>query len=190
MAHDVHTTNALVLASTDVQDADKLLWLLTQDFGLVFASAKSVRREVSKLRYALQDLSLARVSLVQGRGMWRLTGAQEEAPERLSSEASAVFGRIATLVRRVLPTDEEQGAVFTCLASAREALALETMSLEVIERVTVARVLYQLGYVTRTPAYQDILDTHHFDTDVIARGEELGEMLVADINNGLYESQL
>lgn len=43
---------------------------------MLYASAKSVREERSKQRYALQEFSHARVTLVRGRSGWKVTGAE------------------------------------------------------------------------------------------------------------------
>ncbi len=190
MAHAVHTTNAVVLGSADVQDADKLLWLLTKDFGLLFASAKSVRREVSKLRYALQDLAHSDVSLVRGKGIWRVTGAQHAGAPTLNTAQAAVFGRIATLVRRVMPTDDENEALFTIITTTRTALASEQADTDVIEHLTVARILYQLGYLSCTSVYTGLIDTLTLTEKDFTRTATLKDALLADINAGLNESQL
>lgn len=190
MAHAVHTTNAVVLSSADVQDADKLFWLLTKDFGLVFASARSVRREASKLRYSLQDLAQVDVSIVRGKGLWRITGAQYAGMPALSVTQQQVFGRIATLVRRVMPTDEENDMLFTIMTTTRAALMEEESDAEAIERLAVARVLYQLGYLSCTPEYTGLIDTLTFDADALTQSTTLKDVLLLDINAGLNESQL
>jgi len=190
MAHAVHTTKAIVLGSADVQDADKLFWLLTEDFGLLFASAKSIREETSKLRYALQDLALPRVSLVRGRGIWRITGAEENKTEHLPMEAAEIFGRLSKLARRLMPSDEKNPELFSVLQNARKALVKDSNDLETIESVTVARMLYHLGYLSCTPEYRGIIDTQHFDEEIFVEGKKMARKLIHDINSGLEESQL
>lgn len=190
MSHTVHTTHALVLGSADVQDADKLFWLLTQDLGLLFASAKSVREETSKLRYALQDLSQPRISLVRGRGLWRLTGAEENGSKNLDANRAKVFGRIAALVRRVMPTDEENKELYTLISNAREALTQGDIDADLVEQVTVARVLYQLGYISCIDEYRGVVDTADLSEEILHKAAGLSKKLIHDINTGLTESQL
>ena len=190
MSHVVYTTHALVLGSSQVQDADKLFWLLTEELGLVFASAKSVREETSKLRYALQDLSFVRVSLVRGRGLWRITGAEEAQAQELTMDAAKTFGRVATLVRRVTPTDEGRSELFAIVRNARDVFTNNPDKTELIESVTVARVLYRLGYLSCTEQFKGIVDTTEFDEQTFARAERVAQQLVHDINAGLAESQL
>lgn len=191
MAHDVHTTEAFVLSSADVQDADKLFWLLTKDLGLLFASARSVREETSKLRYSLSDLSHARVSLVRGRGIWRITGAENISAEQFTSSKAEIFGKIATLVRRVMPTDEENEDVFEIIKNTRDILLEENEeNFEIVEIVSVARILYQLGYLSCTQEYKGIIDVLHFDSSLLMSAERIKKKLLDDINIGLSESQL
>lgn len=192
MAHEVHTTDALVLGNVDVQDADKLFWLLTKDFGLIFASAKSIREEVSKLRYSLQDLTHTQVSLVRGRGMWRITGADSQThTHTLDMDGAVAFGRITALVRRVVPTDEPNGDAYDIIYSAFSALAEHTISTECIEVLTVARLLYRLGYVLRNEVVGELLDGHEFTPRMHEQcSSEVIEILVTAINTGLTESQL
>lgn len=192
MAHEVHTTDTIVFASADVQDADKLFWLLTEDFGLIFASAKSVREEVSKLRYSLQDLTLTEVSLVRGKGMWRITGADSQAYEHaLTTDMMVVFGRIAALIRRVVPTDEVVHDVYDVTKEAFLALIKSEMPAEHIEVLAVARLLYRLGYVSREPLFTELLTDITY-TEEVARAcsPDAVSALVNAINTGLAESQL
>jgi len=190
MSHAVHTTHALVLGSAYVQDADRLFWLLTEDFGLIFASAKSVREETSKLRYSLQDLAQPRVSLVRGRGLWRLTGAEENNTAKLNGEEAQALGRIAALVRRVMPTDDTNHEVFSILNNARIELSKRTRDPQAVEYITVARVLYQLGYLSCTDEYRGLVDSINFDSAIFTQAEKLSGKLIHDINAGLTESQL
>ena len=188
MSHEKYTTHAIILGSANVQDADKLFWLLTEEFGLIFASAKSVREETSKLRYVLQDLHESQVSLVRGRNIWRLTGAEECDAQKMSTEAQEAFGRIATLVRRVTPTDEENAELFAVVRNAHHALT--TMDSKLIETLAVARVLYVLGYVSPKIEYKGLLDTVAYTHEVLQRVAHVENELVSDINAGLAESQL
>tara|TARA_B100000745_G_scaffold300606_1_gene255910 strand:+ start:12683 stop:13246 length:564 start_codon:yes stop_codon:yes gene_type:complete len=187
MAHEVHTTRAIILASAEVQDADKLFWLFTEDFGLLFASAKSVREETSKLRYALQDLSKTRVSLVRGRGMWRITGAEtlpNSAPLQYAQQN--IFGKISSLVRRVVPFDQKHKDIFELLETAYDTLSAGA-PMQHVEEVTVARILFNLGYVPPNVKYNDILQGTKLD---MRYNQDVQKILVEAINTGLVESQL
>lgn len=190
MSHAVHTVNALVLGSAGVQEADKLFWLLTEDFGLLFASAKSVREEASKLRYSLQDCALTRASLVRGRGLWRIVGAEEVAATQLPFAQMQVFGRIAALVRRVTPTDEEQPEIFTIVFNAYDALRTYPDKDALVESVAVARILHRLGYLSSTEQLRNIIESVSFEVSLFIDAESVSSELIQHINSGLAESQL
>ena len=76
--HQIYQTEGIVLKSIDYSEADKYLLILTRDFGLIKTAAKGLRKVSSKLRYSLQEFSVAQISLVQGRSIWRLINASCE----------------------------------------------------------------------------------------------------------------
>jgi len=192
MAHEVHTTEAIVLASANVQDSDRLFWLLTEDFGLLFASAKSVREEVSKLRYSLQDLAHVRVSLVKGRGFWRITGAYIDGEEnqQLTTTKLKTFGRIVTLVRRLLLKEERNDALFSVVARARIALSSGIHAEDIIETITVARILYHFGYFPYIDGKDEFIKSDSLSEDVIYGIEKRKKEILNYINQGLVESHV
>lgn len=77
MSIEKYTTHALVIESYDQGEHDRVYKLFTREFGLVMAHAKSVRKLESKLRAHVQPRSFSLVTLVQGREIWRLVGAEE-----------------------------------------------------------------------------------------------------------------
>jgi len=70
-------TKAIVLRRTNYGEADRILQLLTPDYGKVSAMAKGVRREKSKLAGGIELLAVSDVTLVSGKSeIWTLTGAK------------------------------------------------------------------------------------------------------------------
>ena len=65
--HHIYHTEAFVLGSRNVGEANKMLSLYTRELGLVYAHAQGIRLGKSKLRFGLQDFSHATVDLVQGK---------------------------------------------------------------------------------------------------------------------------
>lgn len=78
MAIEKYTTESIVIEYFDQGEHDRVYKLFTKEFGLVMAHAKSVRKLESKLRAHVMPRSVSLVTLVQGRDVWRLVGAQEE----------------------------------------------------------------------------------------------------------------
>jgi len=192
MAHEVHTTETIVIDCADIADADKLFWLLTKDFGLLLATARSVREEVSKLRYALQPFSVADISLVRGRTSWRITGAAlVPHVHPLSKDTRVVFGRIASLVRRMVPSEDVESDIYECvLAAYCELQDADAQHAYCIEVATVLRVLHALGYVPHNEAYAPILSGAHMSDGREVCTPQALQAATSAINTALAESQL
>jgi recombinational DNA repair protein (RecF pathway) len=184
-----YQTDAIVLRSYERGEADRVYALYTKEFGFVWARASAVRRESSRMRYALQNYSLANVSLVRGTAGWRAVGARAIAP--VGSGASATFARIGKLVERLVGGEGRNEYLFATLADAHAALFRESRDLHgAIELLSVARVLYTLGYVS-----QEALGTALF-THTAFTHAELGEAekervrLLSSVNKALSETHL
>lgn len=81
MAIEKYVTRGIVLESYDQGEHDRAFKIFTREFGLLIAQAKSIRKLESKLRAHMLPRTCTRVTLVQGREVWRLTGAEEEMVE-------------------------------------------------------------------------------------------------------------
>ena len=185
----MHTTDALVLKSVAAGEADRSLWLLSGEFGLISARAKSVREEHSKLRYALQDYMHTQVSLVRGKRGWRITGACARDAPILSGERLAAYARIAALMCRLAPMDDTQDALYEILAHTRIALC-DTHEIRLVELVCVARMLFVLGYLSHATHYAPLLEGCAYDAATLATVRACAQQLTDAVNQGIIESQL
>ena len=161
MAYQTYTTDALVIGSENQLTADRMFVLFTREVGLVHARAVSVRKEQSKLRYGLQDFSLARISLVHGKQGWRITGAECANNLYFSAHGRQVRGallRVLKLVRRLVRGEETHTALYDLLV---DGLAILSSSRDTDiargERILLLRILSALGYVAPKDAYQNLL---------------------------------
>lgn len=185
-----YNTDALVLGSREYGEADKIFSLFTRDFGLVYARASAVRSESSRMRYALQNYSRSRVSLVRGKRGWRIGGtvALKSAGD---GEGAETFARIARLILRLIAGEDENQYVFATLSEAHEALKQESKeSRATIELVCVARVLYGLGYLS-SEALETTLFTHtSYASEHVREAEILKEKLLPSVNRAIAETHL
>ena len=62
------TTRGIVLSRTDFGEADRILTLLTPDYGKLRLIAKGVRRVKSKLAGGIELFSVSDITFIQGRG--------------------------------------------------------------------------------------------------------------------------
>lgn len=69
------------------READGLISLYTESFGLIRAVAPGVKKPGAKLAGHLEPLSISEVTFIQTEGGWRLIGAVLEEPFRRMNHA-------------------------------------------------------------------------------------------------------
>lgn len=158
MAYEIYITDALVCGSRNNNTSDRSYLLFTREAGMVWASVKSVREERSKHRYALQDFSRARVSLVRGRNGWKITGTEPIAS--LYHGATDRERRIAVrdgirLLRRFMHGETPAPSLFDDFMNAFSA---DMEHGEHLSLVVNLRVLHALGYVSPKPAFRPLIE--------------------------------
>lgn len=136
MSYAIYSTRGFILGSTPSGEASKIYLIYTEDFGLVRARAQSVRLLTSKLRYNLEDYSFGTFSLVKGREIWRLTGA-----EKLDSSGSLspTRARVLNLVKRLVQGEEKNEKLWKALLLLTEK--------EMKEPLILVYILDALGYL-------------------------------------------
>jgi len=186
-----YQTDALVLKSSEMGEADKMFALYTRDFGLVHARASAVRKERSRMRYALQNYARAEVALVRGKRGWRLAGASARNDAAGAADAIRSFARISELALRLIQGEEKNEYLFAALAEAHGALMSPACSAcPTIEIVCVARVLYALGYIS-AEALETTLFVHTaYGDPELTEAERLKDALLLSINRAIAETQL
>ncbi len=161
VAYQTYTTDALVVGSEDRLTADRSVMLFTREAGLVYARAVSVRREQSKLRYGLQDFSLARVSLVRGKQGWRIIGAERAHNLYFATPDRHIRGavlRVVRLLRRLVRGEEAHVALYDTLVEGLRTLSVCTEeTARRGEQVLALRILSMLGYIAPHEIYRPLL---------------------------------
>ena len=186
-----YQTDALVLGSRESGESDRVFVLFTKEFGLVRARASAVRSEKSRMRYALQNCSRARVSLVRGRRGWRLAGASALSGVERGARGAAVFARIAALTKRLVHGEEKNEFLFSVLEEAHIALMGGEDGIRgTVEIVCVARILHALGYLS-VEALETTLFTHTAYTGALLQeAETIKGDLLTTINKAIAETHL
>ncbi len=162
MSYHTYITEALVCGSKLSMTSDKSYLLYTRRMGMLWATARSVRLEKSKQRYALQEFSLIRVSLVKGKGGWRIGSVDAlgnpflEASTR--SQRAGVHA-VLKLLRRLVHGEEACHVVYDEVLRALTRLSGSAPGdLSVLQDVFALRLLHMLGYIAPDEAYMGILD--------------------------------
>jgi DNA repair protein RecO len=196
MSYTIYTTKAIVLAAADRGEANRTVTLLTADLGLIRATVQSVREVKSKHRYGLQLFSYSDVSLVLGKGGWRVTGVMpiESYGLELSQvqQLYAVYVRAASLVKRLVAGEESNPLLFREMHDALRFLVVETIDeeeLQFFETLLILRVLNHLGYWSQDEAMPWMVDAV-LSQEILIRSAEHHSNLIKKINASLRETQL
>ncbi len=150
MAYKTYTTKALVCGIKNSNTADRSYLLFTREAGMLFASARSVREERSRQRYALQEFSLVRISLVKGKHGWRVGSIESQKNYYHYAFDKAARGSVVSifrLVRRFVHGEDSEPELFDYLISALDELANDTPQRVFLQMIIQVRILAILGYV-------------------------------------------
>jgi len=161
MSYAIYTTEALVCGNYNSRTADKSYLLFTKDAGMLYATATSVREERSKQRFALQDFSLVRLSLVRGKSGWRIGSTEIENNIynlALSREARIAIITMFKLIRQFVRGEDPLVIVFQDLKCALKMICQPNLDPVVISDIFALRLLYQLGYIATDESYKNYLD--------------------------------
>lgn len=129
-------TRGFVLTRTDFGDADRILTLLTPDYGKLRLMAKGVRRVKSKLVGGIELFSVSDITFIRGRG---------DIGTLLSARLDKHYARIVTDIDRTMlgyefikqlnktTEDEPEAGYFHLLQQAFVALDDDSVSLNLIK---------------------------------------------------------
>ena len=194
MPHHIYTTPGFVIHSSPHGEAGKFFLVFTRDLGMIGASAQGVRLSQSKLRYYVQDFSYSLLSFVRGKEMWRMTGAKEiEEIGEMKKDNRRLFVRILTLLKRLLHGEEKNEKLFLIIENFSRYLGgreMDKEGRELVEYVTVLRILDCLGYISNKNAFSSILSGSVLNEGILNEVKLLKASIIVAINNGLKESQL
>lgn len=161
MAYQTYTTDALVCGSFDRNTADRVHLLFTRDAGMLYADARSVRSETSKQRYALQDFSFIRVSLVKGKRGWRIGSVEPLKNAYFGAQDRKSRGmvvRVVRFLRRYVHGDDVPTSIFD---DVEELLLMKELNPETLKYAIILieyRILYALGYIEHTSKLSDCVN--------------------------------
>lgn len=177
MNHHTYNTEAIVLSSSAVGEADRTVWLLTRELGLLVVRARSARKEKSKMRYALQNYSVCIVSLVRGKAIWRVTGAVLKYTfytDLKNTDTLHIATKVSNLIERFVPREEDNEVLFEILSKGLQNLIQEKENTAISEILLVAQILNELGYLP----------------DEVAIKEKNEKKLLKDINEAILHAGL
>ena len=114
------------------READRIYSILTRDLGLIRAQGLGVRKVESKLRGALEPITLSHISLVRGKEYWRATSAEMVQ----SIEPSLHIAKPLYLLEQLVQGEAAHPELFDAVGQN-----------EKLELKLVSQILYHLGYL-------------------------------------------
>lgn len=194
MSYHIYTTEAIILKRTSFGEANILLHVLTEDLGLIQASARSARLSVSKLRPALQEYSLVSISCVKGKGGWKVTNVAGKGSlyYDLPKSSHVVLARAAQVLMKMITGESPHPEIFRIVKEAFESIKnIPDEDLQDFETLLVFRILFELGYVAKDAGVAEFLDEPQpWDTVLLQKANSERVHLVSLINKALKESHL
>ncbi|MFA7216602.1 MAG: recombination protein O N-terminal domain-containing protein [Candidatus Paceibacterota bacterium] len=194
MSYHIYTTAGIVLKKNHFNEANSLFYILTEDLGLIIASAQGVRLQSSKLGSSLQEFSLVTLSCVKGKGGWKITNSI--ARENFFFDKPIYVQKFITNLSRVLirmmPGEENNQDIFYLVEGSFSWLKnLSKESIDSFEILCNLRVLHNLGYVDRNPGTEVFLgSSDKWDELLLCKVLKNKNLLLGYINKGLKESHL
>lgn len=193
--HHIYHTHGFIISSRASGEANKMLSIYTRELGLVHAMAGGIRLAKSKLRYTLQDMSYAKIDLVKGRDIWRVTSATtiSSFPLARSKKESIVFmSRVSALIDRLCRGEEGNEEVFDLMIQSFLLLDDENFSdetLSALELHTVLSIVHSLGYVGDSDDIHEYVGGK-FDHNKTQKLLLEKKSIISHINRALRESGL
>lgn len=193
--HHIYHTHGFIIGSRSFGEANKVLTIYTRELGLIYAHVQGIRLHKSKLRFALQDLSYAKIDLVRGRDVWRVTSAthlNSFAFARTQKESLLLISRISKLIERLCRGEEKNEIIFDDFVDALcmlDSNVVTPLSREALELHLVLRITHVLGYIGDSDTVFEHVD-RGFDEEKISFLMKEKKSIIAHINRALRESQL
>lgn len=150
MAYQTYTTEAIVCRALDKNTADRTYQLFTREAGMLFAEARSSREERSRQRYALQEFSLLRASLVRGRYSWKVGSVEPLSNfyhDAVNQEARGSVVKLVRFLRRFVQGELPDVAFYDTVRVGLEELSATCAERTSRELQLQVALLVQLGYV-------------------------------------------
>lgn len=157
MAHQIYQTAGIILRKKDFGEADRLFYIYTEKFGMVMATAKSVREEKSKLRPNLDLFVYGEFALIGSRDFWKVVDAASIMSPKPIIDIIVrlrVFNEIAGMALRMIKGEEANANLWLEIKNLFLDLFVKNVKKEEINNLEIgsmARILKILGYLGDVP---------------------------------------
>ena len=194
--YHIYQTEGWVLGGINVGEANRYIDIFTRELGLVRGVAQGVRKLQSKLKFGLQDLTYGKFSLVKGREVWRIVGAEaltDFENTKHNKEKLALLAKIFLLVDRLIKGERKDAELFDDIYNAFKLVYRENLSsgeVDGLELVLVYRILHNLGYVSYDSSSASVIEVKDWNIKFLNIDKILRVKLLKQINEAIAHSHL
>lgn len=195
MSHHIYHTRGIILGSVPAGESNRSYKIFTEELGLVFGLAQSVREGKSKLRYTLQDFSFVTVDLVKGKEVWRIISAGVFRPlETIKNDPTKIkmFARVCAFVLRMVQgqwRDEQIFLEMIRIAEFLENWEIKKEQIPAFEALVALRMLVHLGYMDGE-GYERFLSTDAYSEESLREMGKICPSILLKINEAMNASHL
>ncbi len=194
MSYHIYSTVGIVLKRKTFGESDTVLSILTQDLGLVLASAKSTRTLQSKLKGSLQEYSLSNVSMVKGKNGWKITNASLIKNYYFDSPdyARNFFAKISLILQKTITGEMTHKELFHIVRSGFDSVfQKKDEDIQSMESLMVLRLMKELGYVESDQSNSLYFENYtDWQSEILYKVKQNNISIVSSINKAIKESQL
>lgn len=164
MSYHIYTTDAFVCGGYYNQASDASVRFFTREYGMLYGIVKSAREERSKQRYAIQNFSHVRVSLIRGKSGWRVGSIQEKTNHFYSASTRQKRIAVVSLYRFLIRYVRGEEQLYYIFDELEEAFAL-IVNLDSDEQckyfleIVLYRLFTNLGYIDLSDKKYTFIET-------------------------------
>jgi recombinational DNA repair protein (RecF pathway) len=189
--HAIHHVQAIVLKSTIIGEANKRVWLFTEEFGLIVAVVQGVRKVGAKLQSHITDYAFIKADLIKGREVWRLINARTiDTPVsgNIRNPLARVYVRTLSLLVRFLIEEGSHTEIFEHIKDLSKIFSGE-YDAKTVDAISLWKILVLLGYIAPSPE-ETFLITEPFPEVALKTTENQRKKLVEEAKVAIKESHL
>lgn len=193
--HHIYTTEAIIIKTVSVGEANRLYFILTKELGLIKATAQGVRLNKSKLNGHLQTFCLIKLSVVRGRDIWRITSVESIIQNnfKVNFEGISILHNISNLLLRLVQGEEKNESLFESVKSVYFFCIDTKLSIDdlnSLEVLSVLRIMYFLGYIKKNDEVSFFVDSTTINREIIDNFIKIKKQVILQINTALRETHL
>lgn len=190
------STRAIILKTEQVGEKDVFLSLFTREFGFIYARATGVRTTYSRLRFALQPMTLSYISVVHGKSGWVVTNATFLRSYYFDSEhmfQKQTLSKIIFLLNRLYIGEESNVYLYDFLEENLTMISKSTdtaQDMKLHELFTVFKMLEKLGYIENDIVVKPLIQAENCDISIKEYIFQNQKLITPFINSAIRSSGL